>query len=390
MNDGYPAADELLARAVERTGLDDFGPQDFREGLEVMLESLAVDAPYGPDGRAAAVSLIERRLDNRLRVEAWLAAHPDAAAAAIEEPVSIVGLPRTGTTALGNMMSLDSRFRPLRPWEQEQPCPPPRLEDELNDPRRVAYVERIDTMLRDDPAQAAMHIWEPDATMEDTEVLGLSFRSQQMTMPIWSYHAWWRHGDMRETFHHHARVARLLQAHRPPNRWLFKAPHHKFHLDHMLDAYPDIRFVFTHRDPAASVPSYASFVTSLFPADVVERLGKEKIGREIHGHLLEGMEQAMAARAKLGPDRFFDVQHAEFVRRPLEVLERIYDWLGLPLTDTQRTAFEAWRAKHASGSHGAHRYTPEEFGLRADQVREEYDFYLSSGLLEPSSSGGPQ
>ena len=390
MNEDYPAAEELLDRAVERTGLDDFGSPDFWEGLDMMLESLAADAPYGPADRAAAIGLIARRLDNRLQVEAWLAAHPAAAAAPIEEPVSIVGLPRTGTTALGNMMSLDPRFRPLRPWEQEQPCPPPRIEDEANDPRRSAYIDRIEAMLRDDPAQGAMHIWEPDATMEDTEILGLSFRSQQMTMPIWRYHAWWRQGDMRETFRHHARVARLLQCHRPPNRWLFKAPHHKFHLDHMLDAYPDIRFVFTHRDPAKSVPSYASFVTSLFPKDVVERVGKEKIGREIHGHLLTGMQQAMAARRKLGPDRFFDVQHAEFVERPLEVLQRIYDWLGLPLTDVNRGAFEGWRAKHSSGAHGAHRYTAEEFGLRADQIREEYDFYLRAGLLEPAAPGTPE
>lgn len=387
MNEGYPAAEDLLTRAVERTGLVDFGPGDFRDGLDVMLESLAADAPYGPDGRAAAVSLIERRLDNRLRVEAWLDAHPAAAAAPIEEPVSIVGLPRTGTTALGNMLSLDARFRPLRPWEQEQPCPPPRLEDEMNDPRRVAYVERVETMLRDDPALAAMHIWEPDATMEDTEILGLSFRSQQMTMPIWGYHAWWRQGDMRETFRHHARVARLLQAHRPPNRWLFKAPHHKFHLDHMLDAYPDIRFVFTHRDPGKSVPSYASFVASLYPADVAERIGKERIGREIHGHLLTGMQQAMAARQKLGPERFFDVRHTEFVEQPLVVLERLYDWLGMPLTEETRSAFEAWREEHASGAHGTHRYTAEEFGLRAEEIREEYDYYLGAGFLDDGPGG---
>lgn len=390
MNDAYPAVEELLAQASKRTGLDDFGTTEFREGLEMMLESLTADAPYGPTERAAAVSLIERRLDNRLQVEAWLAANPTAATAPILEPVSIVGLPRTGTTALGNMMSLDPRFRPLRPWEQEQPCPPPRLEDEANDPRRLAYIDRIEAMLRDDPAQAAMHIWEPDATMEDTEVLGLCFRSQQMTMPIWRYHAWWRQGDMRETFHHHARVARLLQAHRPPNRWLFKAPHHKFHLDHMIDAYPDLRFVFTHRDPAASVPSYASFVTSLYPPGVAERIGKATIGREIHGHLLAGMHQAMAARERLGPERFFDVQHAEFVARPLEVLERVYDWLGLPLTGETRAAFEAWQAKHASGTHGTHRYSAEEFGLRTEEIREQYDFYLGTGLLEGAGLGGAQ
>ncbi|OCC23604.1 sulfotransferase [Croceicoccus estronivorus] len=372
----YPSAKELMDRASEQTGLDDFGEPTFLEGLDVMRESLAADVPYGPADREKAINLIVRRLANRLQIEAWFAAHPGAENAPIENPISIVGLPRTGTTALGNMLSLEPQFRSLRAWEQEQPCPPPRLEDEERDPRRVAYVTMVENLLRDDPEQAAMHLWDADASVEDTEVLGLEFRSQQMTMPIWRYHDWWRKGDMRPTFAYHARVARLLQSSRPPNRWLFKAPHHKFHLDHMVDAYPDIRFVFTHRDPVKSVPSYASFVASLYPPEVVAKIGKEKIGREIHSHLLTGMHQAMAAREKLGPDRFLDVHHADFVARPMEELERIYDWLGMELTNAMRQRFETWREENHSGAHGAHRYTAEEYGMSPEQLREDFDFYI--------------
>ncbi|MFO0690796.1 MAG: sulfotransferase [Myxococcota bacterium] len=382
MSGGYPSSRELMDRARERTGLEDFGSSGFLEGLEILLESLAADAPYAPEDRARAIELILRRLANRLKIEDWLADHPEILRAPIDRPVSIVGLPRTGTTALGNMMSLDPRFRPLRPWEQEEPCPPPRLEDEERDPRRVAYCARIETMLREQPEQAAMHIWDTDATMEDTEVLGLEFRAQQMTMPVWRYHAWWRKSDMRSTFLQHARVARLLQSRRPPNRWLFKAPHHKFHLDHLLDAYPDIRFVFTHRDPAKAVPSYASFVAALFPPAVVEKIGRVKIGQEIHRHLRTGMEQAMAARAKLGPDRVLDVHHRAFVTNPMAELERIYAWLGMDLPDALRARFERWRAENSSGAHGAHHYTAAEYGLSAESIREEYADYIRAYQVE--------
>lgn len=390
MNGEYPSARELMDRARAQTGLEDFGSSGFLEGLETMRESLAADVPYAPADRQRAIDLIGRRLANRLKIEAWLAANPEVLKAPIDRPLSIVGLPRTGTTALGNMMSLDVRFRPLRPWEQEEPCPPPRLENEENDPRRVAYCERVAKLLRDQPEQAAMHLWDTDATMEDTEVLGLEFRSQQMTMPIWRYHAWWRKGDMRSTFLQHARVARLLQSHRPPNRWLFKAPHHKFHLDHMLEAYPDIRFVFTHRDPAKAVPSYASFIAALFPPEVVAKIGKPRIGREIHEHLRTGMEQAMAARAKLGPDRFLDVHHTAFVTNPLAELERIYAWLGMELSDGLRARFERWRAENGSGAHGAHRYTAAEYGLSVDSIREEYADYIRAYDVEVERSKGPR
>jgi hypothetical protein len=382
MSELYPSSEELMRWACERTRLSDFGAPTFLEGLETLRESLAADVPYEATDRNRAIELIVRRLSNRLQIEAWFAAHPQAEAAAIDSPVSIVGLPRTGTTALGNMLSLDPQFRSLRAWEQEQPCPPPRIEDEEHDPRRLTYGRMIDTLLREQPEQPTMHLWDLDASVEDTEVLGLEFRAQQMTMPVWRYHAWWREGDMRAAFAYHARVARLLQSHRPPNRWLFKAPHHKFHLDHMAEAYPDIRFVFTHRDPVKAVPSYASFVASLYPPEVVARIGKKRIGREIHNHLLAGMRRAMAAREALGPGRFIDVHHTDFVSRPMAEMERIYVGLALPLTDKLRGTFEAWLARNHSGAHGAHRYTAEEYGLSAEAIRDDYDFYIKAFDIE--------
>lgn len=376
MSGTYPGIEALMAAARAETGLDDFGPPTFHAGLEQLLASLAADAPYDEADRARAIGLITKRLVNRLKIEAWFKENPAAETAPFDNPVSIVGLPRTGTTALGNLMSLDPRFRPLRPWEQSDPCPPPRLKDEDTDPRRVAYLAWLEKMFEAQPEQAAMHLWDADASLEDTEVLGLEYRAQQMTWPVYSYHAWWRASDMRQTFAYHARVARLLQSSRPPSRWLFKAPHHKFHLDHIVEAYPNLRFIFTHRDPGKAVPSYASFVAALYPPYVRDRLGKPKIGREIHNHLLTGMRQAVVAREKLGPDRFLDVHHADFIARPMEELERIYDWLGLPITEAVRTKFEGWLATNHSGAHGTHHYTAEEYGLSADAIRAEYDFYI--------------
>jgi len=376
MSATYLSVEELMAEARSRTGLSDFGGGTFADGLDVLRRSLIEDVQFAPADGAKAQALLLRRLENRLRVENWFRQNPEAEKAVIDRPISICGLPRTGTTALGNMLSLDPRLRSLRQWEQGHPTPPPVLETEMDDPRRIAHIAWIDEVLRNDPEQAVMHIWDPDVSAEDTEVLGLQFRAQQMTMPVWSYHDWWRRSDMRETFRYHARLCRLLQSSRPPNRWLFKAPHHKFHLDHLLEGYPDIRFVFTHRDPAKAVPSYASFVRSLFPADVADRMGRHKIGAEIHNHLLTGMKQAVAAREKLGPDPFLDVHHKDFVTDYMGVLERVYAFMEIDLTPEMRGAFKAWHAKNREGAHGAHRYTAEEFGLDVQSIRRDYAFYI--------------
>ena len=133
----YPSSDALLAEAMQATGLSDFGPGDFREGLDVLLESLERDADLSPATDAAVIGDLRRRLVNRLEVEAWYRDHPEIEQLPVRGPVDINGLPRTGTTALANMMSLDPQFRCLRGWEQSKPCPPPTLEGEATDPRRL-------------------------------------------------------------------------------------------------------------------------------------------------------------------------------------------------------------------------------------------------------------
>jgi hypothetical protein len=211
--------------------------------------------------------------------------------------------------------------------------------------------------------------------MEDTEVLGMAFHGQQMTLPVAGYRTWWRGADLRETYAYHRRVVKLLGSRRPPELWLFKAPHHKFHLEALAEAYPDIRFVMTHRDPAKVVPSYASIVSSILPPADGQR-DVVALGREISDHLREGIGNAIAARARIGEDRFLDVHHRDLVGDPQGTIRRIYTWLDLELTGSVETAITSWQAANRVGAHGAHRYTPEQYGLSAAQIRSDYDFYI--------------
>jgi sulfotransferase family protein len=368
----YPTPQELLDAAVDECGHTDFGPGDFREGLDVLLDSLERDGDLHPDTDAAVVGDLRRRLVNRLEVEAYYADHPEVADVAVTGPIDINGLPRTGTTALADMLSLDPKFRCLRGWEQTKPVPPPIAGEEADDPRRQAFVRAHEQR---PAAQAAMHIFEIDATMEDTEILGMAFHGQQMTLPVAGYRKWWRRADLTQTYAYHRRVVKLLGAKCPPERWLFKAPHHKFHLEALANAYPDIRFVMTHRDPAKVVPSYTSLVSTIFPPAARER-DLHALGREVSEHLREGMERAIEERARIGEDRFLDVHHGELVADPKGTVRRVYDWLGLALEpDVAQTIF-GWQEANAMGAKGTHRYTTEQFGLSVEQIRSDYDFYI--------------
>ena len=368
----YPTRDELMAEAAARAGHADFGPGDFREGLDVLLESLERDADLAPETDRDVIGVLRRRLANRLGVGAWYREHPEIADLRVAGPIDICGLPRTGTTALAAMMSLDPQFRCLRGWEQAQPCPPPTTESEASDPRRLQFARDYEAM---PPGLRAMHIYEPDATTEDSEVLGMAFHGQQYTLPVYGYHAWWRGADLTATFAYHRRVVKLLQSRRPPDLWLFKAPHHKFHLEAVVSAYPDVRFVMTHRDPAKVVPSWSSLVSAIFPTAKGPR-DLHRLGREVSDHLREGMRNALTVRARIGEARFLDVHQRELAADPLGTLRRIYDWLGLEWTAPVQRAVRAWHERNRAGAHGVHRYTAEQFGLSTAQLRSDYDFYI--------------
>jgi hypothetical protein len=370
----FPSAEALIAEAKESAGLSDFGPGQFKDNLARLLQSMETEGRLSEASAAGMAGQMKRRLVNRLLVEEWRRTHPEVDAVKVGPSVSITGLPRTGTTALANILSQEPQFRCLRTWEQTQIIPPPVAGEDEQDPRRLAAVANNERMLRERPEMAALHLWDADTTEEDVELLGMSFQAQQFAMPIYGWHAWWRQADLTDTFAYHRRIIEVLQSRRPPDRWLFKAPAHCYHLEAFMAAYPDAKVIMTHRDPAKVIPSSISFLEAVMPpgtmTDPVER------GRQSCEHLRVGMERAIEQRRRLGEHRFFDLHHKEFVADPFGALERIYAFIGMEFTPASRAKMEAWHAENRSGAHGKHRYTAEQFGLTEDQIRSDYDFYI--------------
>jgi hypothetical protein len=363
---------ELVEHAVEQAGTADLGPGDFREGLENLLASLERDGDLTEISAAGVVADLRRRLVNRIEVEQWYAAHPEVAAVEVDGPVDITGLPRTGTTALANMLSVDARFRCLRRWEQAHPVPPPVPDSEADDQRRATTAAELSAL---QVSVGEKHLFELDATSEDHDVLGMAFHGQHFALPVSSYHTWWRTCDMTATYQYHRRVLQLLQSRRPPELWLLKAPHHGFHLDAFAAAYPRARFIVTHRDPVDSVPSWASIVASVLPEPTHQR-DLHRLGAEAAAHLRVEACRLVEARSLLSEEQFFDVHYQELVADPIRTVRRIYAWLRLELTPLVADSIADWLEQNQTGAHGIHRYTLEQYGLRAEELRADFDQYI--------------
>src|SRR5438067_1101977 len=107
----FPSAAELIETARRRTDLDNFGPGDFFEPLSRLLESCQREARLNFVGRMALRSDLVRMLSNRLLLERDRHSYPAIHNERVEQPLFIVGLPRSGTTLLHMLLAADRAHR---------------------------------------------------------------------------------------------------------------------------------------------------------------------------------------------------------------------------------------------------------------------------------------
>ncbi len=365
MSARIPTADDVIEQACTETALTDFGGDSYREGLDVFLVAMARDAKLTPGAVEQYRVMLVRRLSNRLRIEDWYHRYPDVAHTPVQGPIAVMGVPRTGTSALVNMLALDTTFRALRSFEAAEPVPPIDGAHEQDDPR-YAHAARLKEQLRGVHSPLmVMHLFDPLGPEEDFDLLGLDVKAMQAADPLFSYISWWRTCDMTPCFEYHARALMLLHSRRPPTHWLLKAPHYNFHVDAFVHAYPDAWFVVTHRDPVQAIPSACSIITSQYPDKTREPIDLTTVGPFFLEHFAIGKRREMEARDRVGSERFFDVHHQSLNDDPIGTLVEIYEFLDRPFPDDLPARVESWLAENRQGSHGAHEYTLEQFGLTA-------------------------
>lgn len=364
---------EILADARAAAGLDDFGGDDFLDGLARNLAGFAA-MPLTPEARAAARRRIVGDLANRLKLVGWMKTHPECVEQAVEGPLLVCGLPRTGTTATVAMLALDPRFRFLRMWEATQPIPPPVAGEEDADPRALAAREAAKAY---DKSQ--MHLFDPDGPEEDlVSLAGLTLHGLHGAYPMPDdYMDWWIAEDFADTYAWHERALKVLQSRRPPRLWLLKAPPHIFKLEAFAARYPNARFVMTHRDPAKVVASVASLYQDFYqrqcqPGSVDRRW----TGQRCLTFWAEGARRMLAARERIGEHRFIDVHNRDLVRDPVGTFEQLYADLGWPIDAALRERLAAYHTRNAQGRHGQHAYAAEDYGLSEPVIRAAFKDYV--------------
>ncbi len=381
-------ADSLLAQAREATGgLDDFGHGQFLEGLGLFVDSLAADARLNPIGQYIAKQRAHQHVVNRLNYVNDRKLYPEIAQQKIEKPVFIIGLGRTGSTILHDILAQDPANRAPLTWEVTYPSPPPRTATFTTDPR-IAQCEAGFPPIDERRIKfKAMHPMGAELSQECVVIMG-----DTMCTPLFhnqfrvtSYQDWVDQGaDWSHVYDfHHQQLQHLQSAHKL-DRWVLKTGAHMWGLEYLLETYPDARIVFTHRDPVKSLTSYAS-LTALVRAMGSDHVDNFDVAEDWNRRLKRALEHAIAVRAaKDYPDAvFYDMKFSDFVQDQFAVVEQIYDAFDLPMSDEAAARMKWFIADNPQGKHGIHRYSPEEYGIDPASVRDQFRPYIERFDLKP-------
>ncbi len=405
----------VLAHARRRTGLEEFGSEDFIERLDLLLEDYRADARLSGLGKNTVFGDLVRYASNRLLIQNMWARHPEIEQEVIAAPLIVAGLPRSGTTHLLNLLAADSRFRSLPLWESYEPVPNPRegapgrLREALvagadrRLPARARAFLGVDTLDADPrylrcagkwagmrvavPHLAAMHPMNPDHIHEEIELMGADFASYifEWTGSVPRYQAHYLASDQTPHYAYMRRVLQLLQwrdrqregrRDEPPKRWVLKCPQHVEQLPALQAVFPDATVVFTHRDPVAVIQSTVTML------GYAERMGRTHVDADAllaqwSGRIEQLLRRGVDERETIPAERSIDVLFHEFMRDSQGTLDAIYARAQIPQTPVSLAEAREFLRTHPRGRDGRLEYDLERgFGVQPAALRERFAFYF--------------
>ncbi|WP_370250604.1 sulfotransferase [Nocardioides sp.] len=369
--------EDILAAAVRTTGgMTDTGGDAHEAGLRVLVEDLnSAEAGLTPRGNYFQRSEVKSALVGRLLTQAAFTARPEHADVVIERPIFVMGLPRTGTTALHRLLHADPDAQGLEMWLTQFPQPRPPRETWDDDPIFAAMQQAFAAHHVESPEFMGIHYMDATSVEECWRLLRQTGKSNsyESLAHVPRYTAWLQQQDWTDAYARHKQNLQLIGLNDPEKRWVLKNPSHMTALDALMTVYPDALVVYTHRDPVVCIASSCSLSaettvehSTTFVGETIGRTQLDLWSRSYHAY--------HDARGRYPDAQFVDVDFADLRRDPMGTVERVYDHFGLDLTPGARAAVEELDRESKEGAaKPSHRYDLADYGLTEADVRTAFD-----------------
>ena len=384
--------DAMTEAAVAKAGADDLADTDtsFTDRLATHVASIDADEDLTQLSRNTLRQRVIRLLRNRLSLTELLKRYPEIESIPIEKPFIVVGMPRSGTTHLVNLIAADPRRRALPYWESQDPIPVPGEGPDVYgvDPRYARIKLEHDAMMVTAPYVAAMHDRFPEAIEEEVELLDLDLAGY-----VLEWHArvpGWRNFYLSlDQTRHYAYMKKVLQALtflRGPRTWVLKSPQHCEQLGPLMATFPDATVAFTHRDPVAVIQSAVTMIA------YSDRLRRRRIDPGwLIDYWTDRVHRLLSAcvrdRDVVPADQSIDIGFHHLNGNEIPLLEDLYARGGVELPPPVRASFQRYLDTNPRGKRGRIRYDLQRhFGVSAADVRDRFGFYFDRFDVRPETT----
>ncbi|MBV9841160.1 MAG: sulfotransferase [Sphingomonadaceae bacterium] len=382
---------DMMTAAERDTGLSDWGDEDFREPLTILVRSLDRETSLSDRGAARARLRLDNLLRQRLRVYHDRARRPEIAAQAIRAPLVMTGLPRAGTSFLNSLMAQDPGNLSPRGWQMLRPSPPPNDPAIDHEPQMAAAHRQLEEEGFLAPEIQLRHEYgalnaEEDGWLGEYQFLSINFPAFWSVPSYSKYLAGQRYLP---NYRMHRRLLQALQLGSDIRRWTLKSPEHIIYLRDFLEVYPDANFVIHHRDPSKVVAS----VLSLLAAHHMQYSDTPlEMDRSFMSAFLDNFAASMERMIELRQDpavnsHFHDIRYLDLERDPIAVVRGIHDRFGLAVSEGAILRMEDFARRNRKGKHGKHVYKLADFGFSQTEVHERFARYIRHFDVELEGGG---
>ena len=366
----------MKASASKLTGLDDFGTDDdnYLEALQVLLDSYRQDAGLTVLGSKMNRFFLRGALVARLLSEAAWKQYPQHVDVAIERPIFVTGLVRTGTTALHRLLGADPAHQGLHLWLAEFPQPRPPRETWESNPLYRQLDAQFTQHHEENPDYTGLHFMTADELEECWQLLRQSLHSvsYETLAHLPSYSPWLAQQDWTPSYQRHRKNLQLIGLNDADKRWVLKNPSHLFALDALMATYPDALVIQTHRPAETIMASMCSLAQHTADGWSTTFDGAQ-IGADAMETWSRGLERFNTARAKYDPAQFYDVDYRDLIADPIGTVADIYRHFGMTLTEEARQAMADIHEESKTGARAPkHTYSLADYGLTAEEVKERF------------------
>ena len=349
-------------------------------GLGKLVHSINMEGKPNPFGALAIKGLLERTLYGRYKVEQTISQNPHILNEKIEQPVFIVGMPRSGTTILHALLHEDPDHRSPQAWECLLPYPVPKPENYTDNDQLNSVRKEFGHLFKLIPDFLRKHYMAADSPQECISINALDFNSFQFFAQQYlpSYMEWFNnHADKLSTMRFHKKFLQYLQSGGVKSkRWLLKSPVHLMRLPELFEVYPDARIIMTHRHPFEVVPSTASLISSVRSLysdnEIAKRTGHEQA--ETWSLYLSKFLNSIKVLNK--DDQIIHIRFEDFVSDQVNTVKRIYEKFGWTMSDEAHERFTHFLMQNPKDKHGRHAYSLKDFNLKESNINSMYGNYI--------------